>query len=85
MHKTVLMIAHFAIVGATYFTAVALADEVGGSHGKRAHHVYVHRVRHVHFHHWNWCPDKWSCYSLYGAYGPFGGAAYWSKYSWGWR
>ena len=27
------------------------------------------------------CPDRLSCYSLYGAYGPYGGAAYWSAYS----
>jgi hypothetical protein len=28
------------------------------------------------------CPDL-SCYPLYGAYGPYGGAAYWGAYSWG--
>jgi hypothetical protein len=27
------------------------------------------------------CPDRLSCYSLYGAYGPYGGRAYWSAYS----
>jgi hypothetical protein len=27
------------------------------------------------------CPDRVSCYSLYGAYGPYGGRAYWSAYS----
>jgi hypothetical protein len=27
------------------------------------------------------CPDTLSCYSLYGAYGPYGGAAYWGTYS----
>src|SRR4051812_14550859 len=36
------------------------------------------------------CPHG-MCYSLYGAYGPYGGAAYWSRYSaegwhnWGYR
>ena len=29
------------------------------------------------------CPDRYSCSSLYGAYGPWGGAAYYSRYS-GW-
>jgi len=40
------------------------------------HHRYVqdHR-RHV------GCPDGYSCYPLYGAYGPYGGRAYWSAYS----
>jgi hypothetical protein len=28
------------------------------------------------------CPDG-MCYSLYGAYGPYGGAQYWSRYSYG--
>jgi hypothetical protein len=29
------------------------------------------------------CPDRYSCSSLYGAYGPYGGAAYWSRYTYG--
>src|SRR3954453_16896182 len=29
------------------------------------------------------CPDRYSCYPLYGAYGPYGGQAYWAAYS-GW-
>src|SRR5262245_66690334 len=29
------------------------------------------------------CPDRLSCYPLYGAYGPYGGAAYWGAYSYG--
>ena len=27
------------------------------------------------------CPDGLSCYPLYGAYGPYGGTAYWGAYS----
>jgi hypothetical protein len=27
------------------------------------------------------CPDRVSCFPLYGAYGPFGGTAYWGVYS----
>ena len=31
------------------------------------------------------CPDRYSCFSLYGAYGPYGGAGYWAAYtSGGW-
>jgi len=31
------------------------------------------------------CPDRFSCNSLYGAYGPYGGTAYWNRYtSGGW-
>jgi hypothetical protein len=28
------------------------------------------------------CPDG-TCYSLYGAYGPYGGALYWNRYTYG--
>lgn len=27
------------------------------------------------------CPDGYSCYPLYGAYGPYGGMAYWGSYT----
>jgi hypothetical protein len=27
------------------------------------------------------CPDGISCFPLYGAYGPYGGLAYWGAYS----
>lgn len=27
------------------------------------------------------CPDRYSCYPLYGAYGPYGGPRYWSAYT----
>ena len=31
------------------------------------------------------CPDPYSCSPLYGAYGPYGGAAYWTRYTYaGW-
>ena len=30
------------------------------------------------------CPDRYSCYALYGAYGPNGGAGYWAAYTSGW-
>ena len=31
------------------------------------------------------CPDPYSCSPLYGAYGPYGGAAHWTRYTYaGW-
>jgi hypothetical protein len=33
---------------------------------------------------WRRCPDRYSCSPLYGAYGPYGGVAYWSAYSGSW-
>jgi hypothetical protein len=32
---------------------------------------------------WHGCPDRYSCSPLYGAYGPYGGSAYWGAYSYG--
>jgi hypothetical protein len=29
------------------------------------------------------CSDPYSCRSLYGAYGPYGGAAYWTRFTYG--
>jgi hypothetical protein len=29
------------------------------------------------------CPSRFSCASLYGAYGPYGGGAYWAQYTYG--
>jgi len=29
------------------------------------------------------CPGRYLCSSLYGAYGPYGGAAYWNRYTYG--
>jgi hypothetical protein len=29
------------------------------------------------------CPEGYSCYPLYGAYGPYGGIAYWDAYTGG--
>jgi len=32
------------------------------------------------------CPDPYSCFPLYGAYGPYGGSRYWGAYTYeGWR
>jgi hypothetical protein len=42
-------------------------------------------IRHVC---WGGCTDRYSCYPLYGAYGPYGGTAYWSQFTasgWGYR
>jgi hypothetical protein len=30
---------------------------------------------------WRGCPDGVSCFPLYGAYGPWGGRAYWGAFS----
>jgi len=42
--------------------------------------TYV-RLRSAHHRRFLACPDRYSCSSLYGAYGPYGGRAYWAEYS----
>lgn len=42
-----------------------------------------HHVRRAERRHFVGCPDGYSCYPLYGAYGPYGGQSYWAAYT-GW-
>ena len=74
MGKT--LFASIAVAG--ILTCAAAADESA----LRRHGKAVHRVNHVdHLYRRRGCPDAWSCFSLYGAYGPYGGAAYWNRYT----
>jgi hypothetical protein len=41
----------------------------------------VHRYRHERRAYYAGCPDGYSCYPLYGAYGPYGGRSYWAGYA----
>lgn len=54
--------------------AADMARRPGAYGAHPARHVSYHR-RHV------GCPDRYSCWPLYGAYGPYGGYAYWSAYT----
>ena len=54
-------------------SGASLADEmVVKRHAKKAV-VHSSAVR-------SSCPDPYSCHSLYGGYGPYGGRAYWTRY-----
>lgn len=57
----------------------ASADSVAVKHhARRGAVVHTSVVRPA-------CPDPYSCSPLYGAYGPYGGAAYWTRYTYsGW-
>jgi hypothetical protein len=74
--------------------AVSNAADLDGRLGGREVSVRTHSVRTVVVADgcgWRCragCPDRYSCYPLYGAYGPYGGPAYWARYSiggWGYR
>ena len=91
MRKIVLIIAAvFALVSSGFLMPSAMADEAPViRHSKRHHHICLGprcgpyapcgvRCRVV-------CPDGYSCYPLYGAYGPYGGTRFWGAYTYtGW-
>jgi hypothetical protein len=57
---------------------VAAADK--GLEPRYGDGTYV-KARHAHYRRYLACPDRFSCYPLYGAYGPYGGRTYWAEYS----
>ena len=94
MRKIVVIIAAvFALVSSGSLMPSAMADEAPVvRHSKRIHRICLGphcgpyapcgvRCRVV-------CPDGYSCYPLYGAYGPYGGTRFWGAYTftgWGYR
>ena len=77
------------VIACNCLTQDALADGISAGRSKKIRHVSritkcapVDRCGFAVA-----CPDG-TCYSLYGAYGPFGGPAYWTRYTydgWGYR
>ena len=76
---------------AVYFVATVVALSLGAlsfmSQGDAAD-LNANKVSQRHIsrsEHWQRkyyrCPDRLSCYPLYGAYGPYGGVGYWGAYS----
>jgi hypothetical protein len=73
-----IFLAWLLLIGVASTSAVPAADlryarthavVTGSSAGYGGRHVY--------------CPDRYACSSLYGAYGPYGGGAYWTRYTYG--
>ena len=54
-------------------SGTAFADELVGKRHARKAAVHSSVVR-------TGCPDRYSCYPLYGAYGPYGGHAYTTRF-----
>ena len=71
------LLAVLIVLPVGYTTSSAAELEVQQSHAPRT------AVRHAHRLYYAGCPDGYSCYPLYGAYGPYGGKAYWGAYT-GW-
>ncbi len=92
MRKVILAVtAAFVLAGSGWLTPDAAADGMP---------VARHKVRHVchgpkcgPYTPCGWrcrivCTDRYSCWPLYGAYGPYGGLRYWGAYTftgWGYR
>ena len=79
------------VVGAANVSATATAAELTTPHARVTMvGPHCHSVRYCGPHGCVWrhschalCPDGYSCYPLYGAYGPYGGVAYWDGYTGG--
>ena len=89
MAKSVLsLIALAAIISCDCATHSAAADEAPVvRHARKVHHRIVPTCVYDRCGLPVGCPDG-TCYSLYGAYGPYGGPLYWSRYTpggWGYR
>jgi hypothetical protein len=67
-------------VPVTSVSAVAADLSISPADGEPSAPVRRH-VRRVEPRHFAGCPDRYSCYPLYGAYGPYGGVAYWTAYT----
>ncbi len=79
-------IALFLLVGLFLLpvrTTPAVAAEVGISSDVEQPRTVRHHHRRAERRPYIGCPDGYSCYPLYGAYGPYGGQAYWAAYT-GW-
>src|SRR5258708_26060897 len=79
-------IALFLLVGLFLLpvrTTPAVAAEVGISYDVEQPRTVRHHHRRAERRPYIGCPDGYSCYPLYGAYGPYGGQAYWAAYT-GW-
>lgn len=70
---TVLTVATVATVNVPNVRAADMSIRHGDGTYVRTHHARYRRLLA--------CPDRYSCSDLYGAYGPYGGHAYWSAYS----
>jgi len=78
MTRTLLLLLGILVV-LPFQNAPAVAADMGITTPRTSVHTYIKRERH----HYVGCPDGYSCYPLYGAYGPYGGKAYWAAYT-GW-
>jgi hypothetical protein len=72
-----------SLVGAAAISNLASAADLNSESLLRAHRVHrmVVAPTGCGFRCHGGCPQRYTCYSLYGAYAPFGGTAYWARYT----
>jgi hypothetical protein len=80
MRRTLYLVAAILAISsiALFFPSRGQAADLGVNKRQvsRSHYgpsAYAHRR-------YSGCPDRLSCSPMYGAYGPYGGQAYWSAY-----
>jgi hypothetical protein len=76
MTRGFLLLGTVLLVSTTYMPASAAELGIAGPRHRMHTYVRHERSRYV------GCP-AYTCSSMYGAYGPFGGSAYWSRYTYG--
>ena len=85
MRKTILtIVSMFAILSCACVLQEASADGIAVVRLHKKARPVLHVTCGLHrcvVHPRRACPGGYSCSSLYGAYGPFGGASYWSRYT----
>ena len=70
-----------AMLVATALTTTGISKAVAADKAVDIRHGDGTHIRLHHARRYLGCPDRYSCSSLYGAYGPYGGPAYWSAFS----
>ena len=85
MRKVILSIVTLAaMVSWDCATQRASGDGAQVAHARKVHHAY--QADCVAFDRCGapvGCPTRYYCYSLNGAYGPYGGHAYWTRFTYG--
>ena len=63
--------------------ALATASQAADIGVTKGHTIHSRTAQFERRHRIPRCSDPFSCFPLYGAYGPYGGVGYWSAYSYG--
>jgi hypothetical protein len=81
MKRFVLVLTAGLLLAPAPITRVTAAEVPVVSSGAEQSRPVRHHYRRAEPRPYVGCPDGYSCYPLYGAYGPYGGQEYWAAYT----